>query len=381
MRLPLRTGLVGPTIVVLMVAGCGGSSSSSPSSPSTSSTPATSTPTVSSVTVSGVPSSITTGQTAQLSATATLSNGTAQTVTGTCTWSSSNTVVATVNASGFLTASGAGDADIRCTYQSASGSATVHVSAPAVTTTSLSVTGVSGDLRPSQTMQLTATATLSTGATQNVTTQATWTTSSSAVATVSGTGLVTAVAVGDADIRAAYQGLSATVRVRVVTPAPATYCLDGVVTEKNRGVALQAATAQVTGGPSGTTGSDGRYTLCGLSGTITVRVSATGYANQEFTLTLTANTSRNVTLTPSVSNSSADICNVSGSVRAECGTASAFCKDGWYSCSQNRSGTCSSHGGVQCWLCPGALCNPFLGLGEANWTPAGPAVCSATRSQ
>ena len=30
--------------------------------------------------------------------------------------------------------------------------------------------------------------------------------------------------------------------------------------------------------------------------------------------------------------------------------------DGSTSMSQNRSGTCSSHGGVACWICPGALC-------------------------
>jgi hypothetical protein len=34
----------------------------------------------------------------------------------------------------------------------------------------------------------------------------------------------------------------------------------------------------------------------------------------------------------------------------------AKCNDGAYSCSQNRSGTCSSHGGVACYVCPGLLC-------------------------
>lgn len=39
-----------------------------------------------------------------------------------------------------------------------------------------------------------------------------------------------------------------------------------------------------------------------------------------------------------------------------CGAPSARCNDGTYSCSRNRSGTCSSHGGVSCWVCPGPLC-------------------------
>ena len=34
----------------------------------------------------------------------------------------------------------------------------------------------------------------------------------------------------------------------------------------------------------------------------------------------------------------------------------ARCNDGMWSCSQNRSGTCSTHGGVRCWVCPGPLC-------------------------
>ncbi|MFN8061866.1 MAG: DUF3761 domain-containing protein [Vicinamibacterales bacterium] len=35
----------------------------------------------------------------------------------------------------------------------------------------------------------------------------------------------------------------------------------------------------------------------------------------------------------------------------------AVCGDGAYSCSQSASGTCSSHGGVKCFVCPGALCS------------------------
>lgn len=34
----------------------------------------------------------------------------------------------------------------------------------------------------------------------------------------------------------------------------------------------------------------------------------------------------------------------------------AKCNDGAYSCSQNRSGTCSSHNGVACYVCPGPIC-------------------------
>jgi beta-lactamase superfamily II metal-dependent hydrolase len=37
--------------------------------------------------------------------------------------------------------------------------------------------------------------------------------------------------------------------------------------------------------------------------------------------------------------------------------ATARCRDGVWSFSQNRSGTCSTHLGVACWVCPGVLCS------------------------
>ena len=39
------------------------------------------------------------------------------------------------------------------------------------------------------------------------------------------------------------------------------------------------------------------------------------------------------------------------------GPPTALCVDGAFSCSQTASGTCSSHGGVACWVCPGPLCH------------------------
>ena len=48
----------------------------------------------------------------------------------------------------------------------------------------------------------------------------------------------------------------------------------------------------------------------------------------------------------------------------------AVCDDGAYSCSLSRSGSCSSHGGVKCWVCPGTLCNGFVGSNTPlDYTP------------
>lgn len=78
--------------------------------------------------ISGTTTVATVGQTSQLTATATPSGGPAQTVTNQTTWTSSNTSVATVNASGFVTAVSYGSTTITAAYQGATTQATFAVS-------------------------------------------------------------------------------------------------------------------------------------------------------------------------------------------------------------------------------------------------------------
>jgi uncharacterized protein YjdB len=81
--------------------------------------------TVSSVTVTGtVP---TMGATSQFTARATLSDGTTQDVTGQATWQSSDSTVATVSATGSVTAIAAGTVNVMATYQTISGSDQITV--------------------------------------------------------------------------------------------------------------------------------------------------------------------------------------------------------------------------------------------------------------
>jgi len=70
------------------------------------------------------------GASAQFSATATLSNGTTQSVTTQATWSSSNTAIATVSSSGIVTSVGAGDADVTATYQGVAGRLHLDIARP-----------------------------------------------------------------------------------------------------------------------------------------------------------------------------------------------------------------------------------------------------------
>lgn len=89
--------------------------------------PAAPTPTVTAVAVTGLGGTANPGQTAQLTAIATYSDGTTGTVTEQATWSSQDSTVATVSPAGVVTYVATGETDIRATFQSVTGSAHVTV--------------------------------------------------------------------------------------------------------------------------------------------------------------------------------------------------------------------------------------------------------------
>jgi hypothetical protein len=80
--------------------------------------------------VSGTPFFTAANQTSQLTATATLANGTTQNVSAQATWQSSNTAVATVSATGLVTSVGAGTAIISAAYQGQTGTVLTSVAIP-----------------------------------------------------------------------------------------------------------------------------------------------------------------------------------------------------------------------------------------------------------
>ena len=145
---------------------CAGSAATTAPSPVVSTAAA---PTVASVAVSG--SAPLAGASSQFSATVTLSDGTTQSMTNQAGWSSSDTSVASVSASGTVTGVAAGDADITATYQTISGRAHVTVVRPAPTAFTISGTlrdGTSGGVLPRVLVQ----ATDSTGTARSATTDA-----------------------------------------------------------------------------------------------------------------------------------------------------------------------------------------------------------------
>lgn len=103
-------------------------------------TPVTpSSPTLISVTLNGN-IAILSGQTSQLTATANFAKGTTQDVTGQAAWSSVTPTIATVSATGMVTALAPGVAEIRATYQSVTGSLQITVNNPPSYSLSGSVT-------------------------------------------------------------------------------------------------------------------------------------------------------------------------------------------------------------------------------------------------
>src|SRR2546427_8349300 len=104
-RRRLVVALVIAVAAARALACAGGNSPSAPTTPS-----------ITAISITGT-SSFSVGQSAQLTATATLSNGTTKNVTTSATWASSNVTIAAVSPSGFLSAAGAGEADVRATYQ------------------------------------------------------------------------------------------------------------------------------------------------------------------------------------------------------------------------------------------------------------------------
>ena len=174
---------------------------------------------VATVSVSPASSSILVGATVQLSATTRDANN--NVLTGrVITWSSSNTGISTVSASGLVTAVAAGSATITALSETKTGTSAITVSAPApVPVATVSVSPASSSLLVGATAQLSAT---TRDANNNVLTGRviTWGSNSTGIATVSGSGLVTAIAAGSATITATSEGQSGSASVNVTVPPP-----------------------------------------------------------------------------------------------------------------------------------------------------------------
>jgi uncharacterized protein YjdB len=185
------------------------------------------TPILKSITTAPSAPSISVGATQQFSATAGYSDGSTKDVSGTVAWASSSTTVATVSATGLATAVATGATTITATLSGLSGSSSLTVAAPAIT--SIAVTPSSASVAVGATQQFTATATYSDGSTKDVTNKSTWASSFPKTATISETGFGTTLSSGVTTISASLSGITGSVPFLATIPiaAPSQLALFG----------------------------------------------------------------------------------------------------------------------------------------------------------
>jgi hypothetical protein len=170
-------------------------------------------PRLDSVTVSASQSSLPLGESEQLTAVGTFSDGTTQNLTHSATWSSSGPAIAGVSQAGIAAAAAVGAVTISATSGSVTGSASLTVTSAAVIAVNILPPALSMSLGSNR--QLQAMATFSDGSKQALTSSVTWQTSQPAVSTISTQGEVTAAGLGTAQVSAAYQGLTGVTSITV----------------------------------------------------------------------------------------------------------------------------------------------------------------------
>ena len=153
----------------------------------------------------------------QFTATGTYNDGSTQNITGSVTWTSSDTTVATVSSSkptqGLVKGLATGSAIISATSGSITGSATLTVTS--ATVTSIAVTPANPTISLGLTQQFTAVGTFSDSSTQDITGVVTWKSSSTGVASITVSGLATGVNIGTTTISATFGGVNGSVSLTV----------------------------------------------------------------------------------------------------------------------------------------------------------------------
>jgi trimeric autotransporter adhesin len=175
-------------------------------------------PSLTSLQVSPGSASVAPGSGQQFNATENFSDGSSHDVTNSVQWSSSNSSVASVSASGMATAVSSGVVTITAQSGSLQGIATVKVNAAAANLTSITVSPAGPSLPVHTSQQFTAIGAYNDGSSSDLTAQVSWSSSSAAVATIDVNGLASAVAAGSTTISASLGTISASTALTVQTP-------------------------------------------------------------------------------------------------------------------------------------------------------------------
>lgn len=142
------------------------------------------------------------GTTLQLAADATLTDATVVDLAASVTWASSDPSIATVSASGLVTAVAVGFVTITATDPSSLEEASTIAEVAGAEVVSLAVSPLAPTILFGTSLQLAADATLTDETVIDIASSVSWSSSDSAIATVSASGLVTAVAIGTTTITA-----------------------------------------------------------------------------------------------------------------------------------------------------------------------------------
>ena len=211
-------------------------------------------PVLNSITVGSAKASNAAGLTAQLTATGYYSNGSSTDLTSSVTWSSSDTGLVSVNASGLATGLKKGSATVTASLTPSGAASAIKGSAVQTTLDPvLQAIAVTNHANPPAglTDQLIATGTYSDGSTADLTSSVTWASSNGDKLTVNTSGLATGVAVGTATVTASYTpsvgatAISGTLNESVLEPTPLNIVISYVTTgissiQNTASTALQA---------------------------------------------------------------------------------------------------------------------------------------------
>ena len=259
------------------------------------------------------------GSSAQLTATATLSDSTTMDISSSATWMSSNTNTASVSATGQVTGNALGMTMVSATDPGTNVSQSVNVAVTDVVT-AISIMPSTPTVAAGLTVQLMAEGMFSGGGTVNMTSSVNWTSSATNVATIDATGLVTSLAQGMTMIRAVdpSTNLEDTVTLMVSAPivstltvAPSTASVGAGGTQQFTAMAtmsdgsMMAATNTVMWSSSSTNvamiNASGLATSANQGNTtISARDPGTNVSDTAM-LTVTAPTIVSITITPSTS--------------------------------------------------------------------------------
>lgn len=174
-------------------------------------------PALTSITLTPATASVIEGATQQFAAQGRFNDGSSSDVTSRVTWTSSNTAIATVSATGLGTGvKVGGPVTVTATLGGVSATARFTITTPPPVLTTITVTPATASVVAGSTRQFSAQGLYSDGSTLDVTSSATWTSNNTAVATVNASGLSTGMTPGGPVTLTASQGsVSGTAQLRV----------------------------------------------------------------------------------------------------------------------------------------------------------------------